>query len=340
MSQAQVDALLSALESGELKADELQSARRAGQVRTYDFRRATRFSKDHIRIISRIHDHFARLMTTHLSGQLRSIVQFQVESVDQVPYEEFIRSMPTLTVLHLMEFAPLEGKVVLELNPQVVFAMIDRMMGGVVKLPYRERDLTEIETALIRRLLDPMRQYFSDAWRSVVALQPRFVSMESNPQFLQIATPNDTVLVIAFSVRVGEATGLMNICIPHATLETVMSRISTQYFMDAGRTGSAHAGHAAELRHLLKDVGVDISVELGRADLTVRECLDLQVGDVIVLSSSIQSPVQVIVDGVPAFLANVGKNRGRYAAQVVHEMEDWKEVSGDVGGEQAVSSGD
>ncbi|MDQ0190549.1 flagellar motor switch protein FliM [Alicyclobacillus cycloheptanicus] len=337
LSQEEVDALLAAIQRGELKADELRSARPTRRVRTYDFRRAMRFSKDHIRIISRIHEHFARLMTTHLSGQLRSIVQFQVESVDQVPYEEFIRSIPTLTVMQLMEFEPLEGKVVVEINPQIVFAMIDRMMGGVIHLPYHERELTEIELALVHRILDAMCPFFAEAWRSVVPLSPRLLSIESNPQFLQLATPNDTVLVIALSVRIGPATGLLNICVPHATLEPVMSRLSTQYFMDGGRSGSANDRDVEQLQKHLYGVPVDVSVQVGQAALTVEECLELQAGDVVVLSNSIQEPVQVFVDGIPAFRASIGTSRGRYAVQVAQE---WKGVNGDVGREETFSGGD
>src|SRR5579875_1915729 len=138
LSQSEIDALLSALTSGEVKAEDIRDAEQTSRVRNYDFRRAMRFSKDHIRIISRIHEHFSRLLTTHLSGQLRSIVQIQVESVDQVPYEEFIRSIPVLTVIQVLELSPLEGKVVIEMNPQIVFAMLDRMMGGSFSGPYRE----------------------------------------------------------------------------------------------------------------------------------------------------------------------------------------------------------
>src|SRR5579875_2881261 len=153
LSQAEIDALLSALNSGEVKAEDIREDPQTNRVRSYDFRRAMRFSKDHMRIVERIHEHFCRLLGTYFSAQLRSVVQLTVETVDQVPYEEFIRSIPIPSVVQVVEVAPLPGRIVVEFHPQVVFAMLDRMMGGTVKGRYRDRELTEIEQSLFRRLV-------------------------------------------------------------------------------------------------------------------------------------------------------------------------------------------
>ncbi len=335
LSQAEIDALLSALTSGEVSADEIRDASQTARVRNYDFRRAMRFSKDHLRIISRIHEHFARLLTTHLSGQLRSVVQVQVESVDQVPYEEFIRSIPTLTVLQVMEFSPLQGKVVIEINPQIVFAMLDRLMGGMVTGKYKERELTEIETVLLNRALRSMPDFLAEAWRNVESLSPVLLSTESNPQFLHLTTPNETVLVITLSARIGAATGLMNICIPHVTIEPLMPKLSTQYFMDPGKTRrSVEQPERAELKRHMFDAQADVTVVLGSTELTLEELLDIQVGDVIPLASPIGQPLQILVNDVPTFTGNVGVSKKRYAVQI---LDTWKEAHSDERPNQAVT---
>ncbi|MBX5437186.1 MAG: flagellar motor switch protein FliM [Alicyclobacillaceae bacterium] len=320
LSQSQIDALLAALSSGEIRAEDIRKQREP-RVRVYDFRRAMRFSKDHLRIIHRVHEHFARLMTTHLSGVLRSVVQMQVESVDQAPYEEFIRSVPTLTVMYVFEFAPLEGKVVVEINPQIAFAMIDRMMGGAVMDPYHPRELTEIEVAVLRKALGVMPAYFAQAWRNVAELTPRIVSMESNPQFIQLATSNETILVVTFSAKVAGVSGLINVCIPYVTIEPIIPQLNTQSFLDVAKARNRSDRNTETLTAQLGDVVVEAAVVVGEAELTMAELLDVQVGDIIPLQAPIANPVKVLVQGVPIFEASIGTVRGRYAVKILGQCK-------------------
>ncbi len=336
LSQSEIDALLGALTRGEVNADEMRETESGNRVRSYDFRRAMRFSKDHIRIISRIHEHFARLLTTQLSAQLRSFIQIQVESVDQVPYEEFILSVPSLTVLQVMEFAPLEGHVVIEINPQLVFAIVDRLMGGSASGPYRERELTEIEQTVVERGLRTMPSFFAEAWKNVTELDPRIVSFETNPQFLQIATPNETVLVVTLSARIGEATGLMNICIPHVTIEPVIPKLTTQYLFDVTKSKHVHHIDVKRIEQHLTNVDVLCTVLLGATELSVEQVLELQVGDVIKLTGNIQDSVTVNVNDVSTFTGAVGTHRDHYAVKILEVLEG---VNQDGGQHEALASG-
>jgi flagellar motor switch protein FliM len=325
LSQSEIDALLSALTSGEVSADEIRGSDETNRVRSYDFRRAMRFSKDQIRIVSRIHEHFGRLFTTYLSGQLRSVVQFTVESVDQVPYEEFIRSIPVLTVVQLTELSPLPGRIALEFNPQIVFSIVDRVMGGVMKGPYKERELTEIEQVLFKKILSPLPNFIAESWKNIVSLQPRLLSVESNPQFLQLTTPNETVLVIALSARIGPTTGFINICIPHLTVEPIMRELNAQRLLDEGRmsTGVDSSVTAAKVASHLSRATVDIAAVLGETELSLSELLDLNEGDVIPLGTSIHDSALVYVNGIPTFRGAVGQVRKRYGVQI---QEEWKEA--------------
>src|SRR3954452_11564599 len=130
LSQNEIDALLSALSTGEMSAEDMKTEEQTRKVKVYDFKRALRFSKDQIRSLTRIHENFARLMTTYFSAQLRTYVQINVASVDQIPFEEFIRSIPKMTILNVFEVPPLEGRIIMEVNPNIAYAMMDRMMGG------------------------------------------------------------------------------------------------------------------------------------------------------------------------------------------------------------------
>lgn len=337
LSQAEIDALLSALTSGEVKAEDIMDHEPSRKIREYDFRRAMRFSKEHLRIIHRIHEHLARLMTTHLSGQLRSVVQIQVETVDQVPYEEFVRSMPALTVIQVMDFVPLKGKVAVEINPQIIFAILDRLMGGMIRGPYKERELTEIELALLNRVLRLMPDFMSEAWRNVAELEPELVSLESNPQFLQLTTPNETVLVVTLSARVGSVSGLLNICIPHITIEPLMPRLSTQYFMGRNSVREVPTGDIELISRQVQEAVVDVVVQLGATQATVQELMSLEQGDIVPLDTRAGSPIAVFVDEVPTFMGSLGKSKQRYAVKIIGP---WKEGTEDGRGHEAFPSRD
>lgn len=336
LSQTEIDSLLSALNNGEVNPDDMRTDERTDRVRTYDFRRAMRFSKDHLRIISRIHEHLARLLTSYLSGQLRSVVQFSVESVDQVPYEEFIRSISIPAVVQVIEVPPLPGRMVIDFHPQVAFAMLDRLMGGGVHGPYKERELTEIEQALLHRLVAVLPDHVADAWKNVVELEPKTLHMESNPQFLQLTTPNETVLVISLRAKIATATGHVTICIPHLTVEPVMSKLSAQRLMGAVRQVGENA-HVAEMvsGHVAR-ASVEVAAVLGETELALQDFLGLEIGDIIPLAAPISRPIEIRVNQIPTYCGSVGKSHRRYAVQVVG---DWKEVADTDSGREIVARG-
>ena len=322
LSQSEIDALLSALQSGEVLPDEIREHEAEKGARVYDFRRAMRFSKDHMRILRRIHENFARMMATQLSGELRSVVQIQVESVEQLPYEEFIRSIPALTIIQLMGFEPLHGKVAIEINPQIVFGILDRMMGGDIRGPYRERELTEIEAVLVKRLLASMPRLVRDSWQSVAELSPELLSLETNPQFLQLTTPNETVLVITISAHVGGTSGLINICIPHVTLEPLIPKLTNQNFLGMNLQSKVRQEDAEQIRMQLQQASVQLTVQLGGTQIFLNDVAELEVGDLIPLDASINNPVVVDVDGIPSFLGAIGTSRRKYAIKILKEYRE------------------
>ena len=192
-SQNEIDALLAALSSGEMDAEELKKEETQKKVRAYDFKRAVRFSKDHIRSLTRIHENFARFLTTYFSAQLRTFVQINVVQVEQLPYDEFIRSIPKMTILNIFEAEPLEGRMVLEVHPNVAFAMLDRLLGGAGTAPTKINALTEIETIIMERIFSRAFESLQEAWKTVIDIQPRLEALETNPQFMQIVSPNETI---------------------------------------------------------------------------------------------------------------------------------------------------
>jgi flagellar motor switch protein FliM len=288
------------------------------RVRSYDFRRAMRFSRDHVRILMRIHEDFARMWAPHLSAELRTGVQLRLESVEEVRYDEFIGVIPGLTLIQVLRMSPTEGSIVIQIDLSLAFAMVDRLIGGPGTGPYQDRELTTIEQSLLRRVLSVMTDDMSAAWRSVVPhVGFERGPMEHNPQFLQVAMPNETVLVVTFDAQIGTVRGLVNLCLPHVTLKPVLPALGQHR---GGGTVSGEVQSASDrLMPHLESVTVTVSAELGRAHLSLRELLELRTGDVIRLEQPLNKPILVRVDGIPAYEASVGTAHRHYAVKVVHE---------------------
>ena len=323
LSQQEIDALLSAISSGEMDAEELKKEEQDKRVRVYDFKRALRFSKDQIRSIYRIHENYARLLTTFFSAQLRTYVNISVASVDQIPYEEFIRSIPNMTTLNVYSLDPLEGRIILEVNPNIAYAMMDRQLGGQGYGEYSVENLTEIETLLISQLFEKSIPNLTEAWSSIVDINPVLEDFEVNPQFLQLVSPNETVVVVSLNTKIGEVSGMINICIPHIVLEPIIPKLTAHYWMQTGVTERDPETYA-ELTKLIKDVDVRATAILGRAVISLQELLHLKPGDIIALNQSIDEPLTLEVNNEPKMYVQVGKQNKRLAVQVLDTIEGGK----------------
>jgi flagellar motor switch protein FliM len=316
LSQSEIDALLAALSTGEMSAEELKKEEEDRRVKVYDFKRALRFSKDQIRSLTRIHENFARLLTTFFSAQLRTYVQISVASADQIPYEEFIRSIPKMTIINVFEVPPLDGHILMEVNPNIAYAMLDRVMGGRGTSINKVDNLTEIETRIMSNLFDKAFVNLRDAWESVADIDPVLADFEVNPQFLQMISPNDTVVVISLNTQIGETSGMMNICIPHVVLEPIMPRLSVHYWMQTQKKESSPEEEKA-LEERIRLAKLPIIAELGTAAITIEEFLQLEVGDIIELEQSIHQPLLVKVGNIPKFIGQPGKRNKKLAVQIL-----------------------
>jgi flagellar motor switch protein FliM len=316
LSQNEIDALLSAISSGEMDAEELKKEETERKVKVYDFKRALRFSKDQIRSLTRIHENFARLLTTYFSAQLRTYVQISVGSVDQLPYEEFIRSIPKMTILNVFEVHPLSGRILMEVNPNVAYAMMDRLMGGLGTGVNKSDSLTEIESRIMSGLFEKSLENYQEAWSSIYEIEPIMNNLEVNPQFLQMVSPNETVVVISLNTQIGETSGMINLCIPHVILEPIIPRLSVHYWMQSERKEPKQSEVEA-LQRKIQLAEIEIIAELGISEITIQEFLDIQAGDVIQLEKAIDQPLLVKIGDKPKFFGQPGKLKRKAAVQVI-----------------------
>lgn len=240
LSQSEIDQLLSALSTGVVSAEEMKVEEKQKKVKVYDFKRPDKFSKDQIRTLYMLHENFARLLNTYLSTNLRTLVNISVASVEQLAYEEFIRSLSNPSVIGIFNMSPLKGNVIFEINPNIAFSIIDRLFGGEGTVINKIRTLTDIEETIIRKVITKSLDNLQEAWRHVVNTEPRLEVIETNPQFTQIVPPNDMVVIVTLQTQIGQVEGLINICIPYLVLEPIMSKLTTTFWVASSIAKQAH----------------------------------------------------------------------------------------------------
>lgn len=320
LSQSEIDALLSAISTGEMSADEMRAEEDKKKVKVYDFKRALRFSKDQIRSLTRIHENFARLLTTFFSAQLRTYVQISVASVDQIPFEEFVRSIPNMTLINVFEVPPLDGNILMEINPNIAYSMLDRLMGGSGASYSNVDNLTEIEQKIMTNLFERSFDNLREAWENVAEIDPMLVELEVNPQFLQMISPNETVIVISMNTVIGETSGMINICIPHVVLEPIIHNLSVQYWMQSNTKEPTEAQIKA-LKTRVKEADLELVAELGTTVITIEDFLTMGIGDVIQLDQKINESLILKVGDIPKFTVQPGKLKKKMAVQIIDSLK-------------------
>ena len=322
LSQAEIDALLSAISTGDLDTEAIQEESVEAQVRPFDFERPSKFNKDQLRTLEMLHETFCRVVQTQLAAQLRTLVEITVTSADQVSYGEFVRSMPFPTLINVISMEPLQGNALLEMNLPLALSVIDRMVGGPGAYRGKMRELTEIEIALTRGLVEVLLQGFREAWAQVAQIDFRDEHVEMNPQFAQVAAPGDMAVLISFEMRIGTVTGMLNLCVPHLVLEPVLGGLSAQVYY-SGKQMSDTPEHRENLASQLAGATVPVSVALGGTTLNVSELMALMPGDVIPLDRSPGQDVSVRVGELDTFLAQPGTRGRRLAVQITLQLDEY-----------------
>lgn len=338
LSQDEIDQLLTAIRAGDTDTEDFRPVNDTRKIKIYDFKRPDKFSKEQIRTVSIMHETFARLTTTALSAQLRSMAHVHVASVDQLTYEEFIRSIPTPTTLAVINMDPLKGNAILEIDPSVTFSIIDRLFGGTGQGTKVQRDLTDIEQSVMEGIIVRILANMREAWTQVIDLRPRLGQIETNPQFAQIVPPSEMVVLVTLETKVGEEEGMMNFCIPYITIEPIISKLSSQFWFSSVRRSST-TQYMGVLKEKLSTVDMDVVAEIGSINLPVRDVLNLRVGDVVRLSNvRVGDPFTLSVGNKKKFLCQAGVIGKKVAVQVLKkladiEQEEFEELS--VEGEDA-----
>lgn len=320
LSQSEIDNLLAALSTGELDVDDMQDTKDK-QVKNYDFKRPVKFSKEHLRTLEIIYEHYGRLVSTNLPVYLRKNIQVNVASSETVTFEEFTNSLSNPVILGIINFAPLPGTIIVELSSNLGFAMIDRMLGGQGNPLEKNRDFSEIEMTILEKIIIVCMQLMREPWKNVVDVSPMLERIETNPQFAQVIAPSDMVAIVTLNMKIGDVEGFMNICLPFFTLESVMDNLNTKFWYSTMKE-SDDGNYEEYIEAMIRRVDVPVKAILGMSSISVNDFVCLQPGDIIRLDKNVDNELNVYVGNIKKFTALPGSSKDKYAVRVTSVIRE------------------
>ncbi len=320
LSQNEIDSLLKALSSGELDVDEMKDDK-GKQVKNYDFARPVKFSKEHLRTLEIIFEHYGRLLSTNLPVYLRKSVQVEVMSAETVTYSEFSNALSNPVLLGIVNFSPLPGNIVIELAENLGYAIVDRMLGGTGLPLDKMREFSEIELLILERIYNVGVNLLSEPWASVCNIDARLERIETNSQFAQIISPSEMIALVTLNIRLGEVEGLMNICLPYMTLEPVMDNLNTKNWY-ASLQEKDEQQYSDTIEALIARAPMPIKAVLGKSAISVNDFLGLQRGDIIRLNTRADEELDVYVGNIKKFTALPGESGDNYAVRITSVIRE------------------
>lgn len=323
LSQDEIDNLLKALSTGELDADEMKNTDER-QVKDYDFARPAKFSKEHLRTLEIIFEHFGRLLATNLPAYLRKSVSVDVVNSEVVIYSEFSNALSNPVLLGVVGMDPLMGNVIMEMASNLGFAIVDRLLGGVGNSPEKERDFSEIELSILERVFTICVNLLHEPWENVVEITPRLNRIETNSQFAQIISPSETIAIVTINLKIGDVEGLMNICLPYTTLEPVMDKLNTKYWFSTMKEKDSNSYEAA-IENIIDNALIPMKAVLGTSKINVQDFVNLQLGDIIRLDRKVDDELEVYVGNIKKFKALPGYSDNKYAVRVTEILREESE---------------
>ena len=293
----------------------------AANVHVYDFKRPERVSKEQVTALEALHEAFARNVSASLSGYLRTIVEVRLISVEQFTYSEFTMSLPSPTSFNLLSCEPLEGNMILEVNPSILFPIIDRLLGGGRNEPYiPDRPFTNIELGLVNSILQRILDQLNETWENIRRINFEVVETESNPFLMQIVAPNEPIVLLSFEILMGEHSGMINLCIPFKVIEPIMPEFSQSNWFTSSKVKATDQTREFIMENTSLAV-VELSAILAETDIHLGDLMELKPGDVIDTGKAADSEVMLRIEGKNKFRGFPCRYKGKLAFQISKEAD-------------------
>lgn len=316
LSQAEIDKLMRDLAAGEADSNEDESKSTA---KTYDFKTANRFTKEQIRAINVVFKNFGHLLSNYLMGTLRASCDSEVLSIEEISFNEFNNSVPSPVIIAIINTSPFNGSLILEITKEISYSIISRVLGGTKEINAEGRQFTDIELAIMERVLWQSLKNFDEAWGKIMEVTSTLEKVETSMQFAQIVDLNEPVLMVTLNITIGSESGLIGFCLPHQALEPLIKNLNTKH-MYAGNLNKRIESDPQRIIRTIKNSDIIISAEFNATEATVRDITCLNVGDVIQLAHKVDEPLIVKYQNIPKYRASMGKYRNSLAVKILEEI--------------------
>ena len=318
LSQSEIDEILKAIELGEIAPEDFTvEEEKPNTIKPYNFRTANKFPKEQMKTLNFIHENLARLLSTYLASTIGGLCEVSVISIEEQTYHEYINSLPANVLLNILSIEPLHGLVLMEISSTVVFSIISRLFGGTGDVKLKDRIFTEIELVIIERVMNQIVPLINESWDKIIQVSTVLERIETNAQFAQIVSVNETIAIITMIVKIDEADGLINFCIPKVAIEPVVKRLNTKtLYSGSVNQKRDYVSNSELLKQRLNDTLVNLKVVLSDATLSISDIVNLQVGDVVQLDNKVNDKVIVYVEHIPKLYGILGVKENKYAIKV------------------------
>ncbi len=320
LSQQEIDRLLSGINSGEIKEDNISEALDHKEIYEYDFRRPTRVSKDQLKTFRTLHENFSELFGFYLASRLQTMVTIDLLAVDQLRYSEYVLSIANPCVVYIFDIKETDGRAVIEMTPDLVFMVVERLLGGVGGKPTAPRGITAIEQRIVEPIVEKALKTLTASWKPVHELNFDLFGFESNSDFVQIAPASEIVIVISFELKVGEDTFLMNLCYPSFALEDVIARLNVQFYPSNMSAKNRQMSYY-KITKQLQSTPMEVRAQLGKTEISIKELMELEEGDILYLDNRVDAEIPIFIQDRLKYFGRPGTVEGRLAVRITNEID-------------------
>lgn len=322
LSQSQIDALLKKMSAGEMDVEDERQ-----KIKEYDFKSPKKFTKEQLKALDGLHETFGRLLSSYLSGLLRTICEVEVLQIEEQRYYEYNNALPDAALIGIIDFRPedkrySEATLIMDMSTTLGFYLIDRLLGGSGKGYNLTRNYSEIEIAILTNVFQKVTKRLEDAWRNSLELTAELNGIETNSRLLQVFAPEDIVVIVIMSVRIGKLTSNLSICIPAENLEEFIDVFNIKFNRALKRQDPAKEQEKKRIvMQSLCESDLEIKAVFDEFTMELRDILQLQPEDVIPLNKNVNSDVLLTVDSIPWFTAKLGETKKNKAVRLNHLIE-------------------
>jgi len=326
LSQNEIDKLLNSMQTGEIQPEEPIPDK--GKIKKYDFKLANKFTKEQMKALNTVFENFALLLANYFTGTLRVSTEVEIVSIEEQKYYEFTNSLPSSEIFAILNMSPLQGSSLIDISTPFAYSIINRVLGGVVDSNNMEPKFTEIELVIMEKIIRKMLLLLDEAWEKVVPVDSYLERIETNPQFAQIVSANETIAIITLNIKIKNVDGFIHFCLPHLAIKPIEKQLSVQYLFSNNIDKTKTETKSDKIEASVQKMPLKLIAKFDTTYASIGDCVNLQVGDVLMMDNKVGDPINLYVEHIPKFHGKLGVKGNKYAISITNVIYKEDECDG------------